>query len=126
MIDVIYYKVLHYFILKKFSVQDGCQMQISPKDDIEVDFQVVFFVSIQNYILLHINLYIVCNMVNIKKLNANFQGLLSTVQPFTYPLTQLPRSLGYLVEPTVEFPQGNYFSPLNLSSVHRELALRQY
>ena len=90
MIDVIYYKVLHYCI----SVSKMAAKCKSSKDDIEVDFQVVFFVSIQKYILLHINLYIVCNMVNITKLNANFQGLLSTLQPFTHPLTQLLLIIG--------------------------------
>ena len=55
---MIYKKVLHYFILKKkqYSVQDGCQIQIGPKDDIDVNFQVNFFAKIP-YIVLHICIY---------------------------------------------------------------------
>ena len=46
------------------------------------------------------------------KLNANFPGLLSALQPFSNPLKPLPLIIGLPSKYTVKSPQGNYFSPL--------------
>ena len=60
------------------------------------------------------------------KLNANFQGLLSALQPYSHPLTQLPLIIWLPCETYNRVSPGKLFPPLSLSSVHRDIALSEY